>query len=248
MRTRYRLARYDDDDVESHPWDVFFVDERIGSAELSKAKVITYLQQHGRPAWLNTWKLRGNLKAIGKIRSSREVAAAYRDFVQCSPHTGGSSQARDVRGLPLVAEEDHSDEPTDEFDIPGFDEEPDAMEEDLSAGGVERYGIGAAAAGDTLLPPPSDLADDSTLEDGDQSDKTTQLVLRLIRVLHDLSADAPIARKNEDGSGTTTDQPRLHSDGFISQKLTTKLRKQMLDPLVLASNALPTWCEELTTT
>lgn len=237
--------------MESHPWDVFFVDEQIGSSELPKAKVITYLQQHGRPAWLNTWKLRGNLKAISKIRSSREVAAAYRDFVQCSPQTASSASARhDARGLPLVAEEGDDEQGTDEFDIPGFEEEELAMEEDGKGGGSPLAQSGArasvAAAEEDDAQRLGDLADDSTLEDGDQSDKTTQLVLRLIRVLHDLSAES--APSVGEGQTDTPAQPPLDSEGFISQKLTTKLRKQMLDPLVLASNALPTWCEELTTT
>eukprot|EP00036_Acanthoecidae_sp_10tr_P012628 CAMPEP_0206295484 /NCGR_PEP_ID=MMETSP0106_2-20121207/5189_1 /ASSEMBLY_ACC=CAM_ASM_000206 /TAXON_ID=81532 /ORGANISM="Acanthoeca-like sp., Strain 10tr" /LENGTH=2416 /DNA_ID=CAMNT_0053726137 /DNA_START=1 /DNA_END=7251 /DNA_ORIENTATION=- len=247
----YRLAHSDDDDVTAHPWDVFFVDERIGSKELPKADIITYLQTHGRPAWLTTWKLRGPLKSIAKVRSSREVAAAYRDFVQCSPHAAMSPSRADPRGLPLVLEEENADDAADEFDIPGFDEED--LAEDC---GKPRE----AAAATAPAPPPvqqsmlSDFGDDSTLEDGDQSDQTTQLVLRLIRALHDLSAEEETAEQvvneNDDVQfpGGTVERLRLKAQGFVSQKLTNKLRKQMLDPLVLASNALPTWCEELTTT
>jgi hypothetical protein len=42
-------------------------------------------------------------------------------------------------------------------------------------------------------------------------------------------------------------QLRVSQADFVSHKLNAKLRQQMADPLVLASDALPGWCEELTT-
>lgn len=39
--------------------------------------------------------------------------------------------------------------------------------------------------------------------------------------------------------------PLLSEDLFISKKITNKLQQQIQDPLVLASNALPNWCENL---
>jgi hypothetical protein len=42
-------------------------------------------------------------------------------------------------------------------------------------------------------------------------------------------------------------QLRVSQADFVSHKLNSKLRQQMADPLVLASDALPGWCEELTT-
>ncbi|KAH8244435.1 hypothetical protein KR026_009855 [Drosophila bipectinata] len=39
--------------------------------------------------------------------------------------------------------------------------------------------------------------------------------------------------------------PLLSEDLFISKKITNKLQQQIQDPLVLSSNALPNWCENL---
>lgn len=38
---------------------------------------------------------------------------------------------------------------------------------------------------------------------------------------------------------------KLHSDLFMSKKLTNKLQQQIQDPLVLSSESLPEWCEHL---
>ena len=41
-------------------------------------------------------------------------------------------------------------------------------------------------------------------------------------------------------------QLNVSVDEFVSKKATNKLEQQTKDPLVLASNSLPDWCESIT--
>lgn len=43
----------------------------------------------------------------------------------------------------------------------------------------------------------------------------------------------------------TSDNDHLNPELFLSKKITNKLHQQIQDPLVLSSNSLPSWCEEL---
>ena len=44
----------------------------------------------------------------------------------------------------------------------------------------------------------------------------------------------------------TTKKENVHIEAFNSKRITNKLVQQIQDSLVLASNALPDWCHELT--
>jgi len=69
------------------------------------------------------------------------------------------------------------------------------------------------------------------LDDGNQA---AAKIVALLHVLCDLNV-----RRGSEGALL------LRNDDFISQKLTTKLRHQTVDPLLLASRALPAWSERL---
>lgn len=47
------------------------------------------------------------------------------------------------------------------------------------------------------------------------------------------------------GAATVNEDDYLAADLFMSKKITNKLQQQIQDPLVLSSNSLPAWCEDL---
>lgn len=94
------------------------------------------------------------------------------------------------------------------------------------------HGVGSR----TISPSPSSLS---------QPACSVEEVLNLLRHLYSLSAST----KNIEENLITLDTPRnfhVGTDEFISKKITNKLVQQLQDPLVLASRALPHWCEDLT--
>lgn len=74
---------------------------------------------------------------------------------------------------------------------------------------------------------------------------TVEEVMNLLRHLYSLSASS---KQHEDTIILMEPHKRFYvpPDEFISKKITNKLVQQVQDPLVLASRALPTWCEDLT--
>ncbi|XP_068683255.1 E3 ubiquitin-protein ligase HECTD1-like isoform X4 [Montipora foliosa] len=70
-------------------------------------------------------------------------------------------------------------------------------------------------------------------------------ILRLLKVLYGISTNSAYGFGE---GGNETYGFIVDSEDFTSKKLTTKLLQQIQDPLVLASNALPTWSEVLTST
>eukprot|EP00041_Stephanoeca_diplocostata_P036623 m.1344514 g.1344514 ORF g.1344514 m.1344514 type:complete len:2563 (-) comp24902_c1_seq2:195-7883(-) len=305
----YRTAREEDSQQPNFPWDVFYVDEMLGSPELPLSEVIAFLQQAAQPKWLKMWKLKGKLKTIQRTRSTREVAAAYRDYVRCVPHSGnsfvafspqrkattqargrvGSSGSRPRAGSGLTDEDDAPMFTVDDMNQDDVQSTPEAIRllsnrSALLEKAAEKAEAGAATEVVSMDVSHGDVGDSGDDEDEeDRGNDPTDLVLRLIRVLHDLAYDDHIDDEEEEEDGDTvkiismvdsavdnmqahtlpagdtstaiesketmsTDSPTesLSEENFISQKLTTKLKKQMLDPLVLASNALPSWCEDLT--
>ena len=78
--------------------------------------------------------------------------------------------------------------------------------------------------------------------DGEGADQAA-LVLQLIRRIYDISQESGAA-----GTDPAAAAPRfaVTPGAFVSHKLNSKLRQQLRDPLLLASDALPAWCEELT--
>jgi E3 ubiquitin-protein ligase HECTD1 len=82
----YRAAGPDDELPEPGrsakvPWTIAFVEEHVGTETLPKTKVVQFLQRQGQSAWLQQWKLEGELKSITKSRNRTVLIAAYKDFV-----------------------------------------------------------------------------------------------------------------------------------------------------------------------
>ena len=111
-------------------------------------------------------------------------------------------------------------------------------------GGSDEAGPGDAIGG---RPPPLNLSafDAEANEELSEEDALTQDSLALVRSLYDMVFNTP---HNSGRVQLVEDERRLMVDkqAFTSQKLTNKLRQQMADPLVLASDAMPEWCETLT--
>ncbi|KAL6852409.1 Ubiquitin fusion degradation protein 4 [Amphichorda felina] len=72
---------------------------------------------------------------------------------------------------------------------------------------------------------------------------TTASILQLLNVLHDLNAnieDVLIEKRK-----TIVDLHREPLSQFVNTKLTAKLNRQLEEPLIVASNCLPGWSEDL---
>ncbi|ODM98949.1 E3 ubiquitin-protein ligase HECTD1 [Orchesella cincta] len=94
------------------------------------------------------------------------------------------------------------------------------------------HGLGSR----TISPSPSSLS---------QPACSVEEVINLCRHLYSLSSSS----KNIEEHLISLDALRnfhVGTDEFISKKITNKLVQQLQDPLVLASRALPHWCEDLT--
>jgi len=122
-----------------------------------------------------------------------------------------------------------------------YKEEKEFGKESEEKESLDAYGLGLNVMGigsRTISPSPSSLC---------QSACTVEEVVSLLRHLYSLS---PVSSKqNGDVLITTPDYPKSYyipMDEFVSKKITNKLAQQLQDPLVLASRALPSWCEDLT--
>ena len=75
-----------------------------------------------------------------------------------------------------------------------------------------------------------------------EKNPTAAAILRLLRILHEVNAhlDDVLADK----SASTNIKPEPLSQ-FVSTKLTAKLNRQLEEPLIVASNCLPSWSEDL---
>lgn len=63
-------------------------------------------------------------------------------------------------------------------------------------------------------------------------------VLNLLSLLNNCNTEQKIHETEENCYS-------LNEDLFMSKKISNKLLQQIQDPLVLASNGLPKWCEDL---
>ncbi|KAF2091587.1 hypothetical protein K490DRAFT_31708 [Saccharata proteae CBS 121410] len=71
---------------------------------------------------------------------------------------------------------------------------------------------------------------------------TTAIILRLLSILHELNANL------DDVMSENKDAIKLNAEPlsqFVNTKLTAKLNRQLEEPLIVASNCLPTWSEDL---
>lgn len=76
---------------------------------------------------------------------------------------------------------------------------------------------------------------------------TVDDVLELLSQLNAINAKQPdrLSTTITADNQASFDEDRLTSDLFMSKKITNKLQQQIQDPLVLSSNSLPPWCEDL---
>ncbi|KAH0620554.1 hypothetical protein JD844_021133 [Phrynosoma platyrhinos] len=63
-------------------WSVEHVEQYLGTDELPKNDLITYLQKNADSAFLRHWKLTGTNKSIRKNRNCSQLIAAYKDFCE----------------------------------------------------------------------------------------------------------------------------------------------------------------------
>lgn len=62
-------------------WSVEHVEQYLGTDELPKNDLITYLQKNADSAFLRHWKLTGTNKSIRKNRNCSQLIAAYKVYV-----------------------------------------------------------------------------------------------------------------------------------------------------------------------
>ncbi|RMZ68839.1 ubiquitin ligase Nedd4 [Pyrenophora seminiperda CCB06] len=94
----------------------------------------------------------------------------------------------------------------------------------------------------SLTPPPESKSDPSGMPASLDQHPVTSGILRLLSILHGLNShldDILLANK---------EQIKLNAEPlsqFVNTKLTAKLNRQLEEPLVVASNCLPSWSEDL---
>ena len=71
---------------------------------------------------------------------------------------------------------------------------------------------------------------------------TTASILRLLRILHDLNANLEDVLVENQENIHLSAEPLSQ---FVNTKLTAKLNRQLEEPLIVASNCLPSWSEDL---
>ncbi|KAF2848624.1 hypothetical protein T440DRAFT_556460 [Plenodomus tracheiphilus IPT5] len=98
------------------------------------------------------------------------------------------------------------------------------------------------AESSSLTPPPDSKADALGMPASLSQHPVTSGILRLLSILHSLNAhlDDILLEKKE--------QVKLNAEPlsqFVNTKLTAKLNRQLEEPLIVASNCLPSWSEDL---
>jgi E3 ubiquitin-protein ligase TRIP12 len=94
----------------------------------------------------------------------------------------------------------------------------------------------------SLTPPPESKLETSGMPMSLDKNPVTSGILRLLSILHDLNAnmDDVISDNREQLKGNA--EPLSQ---FVNTKLTAKLNRQLEEPLIVASNCLPSWSEDL---
>ena len=86
-------------------WSIEHVEQYLGTDELPKNDLITYLQKNADAAFLRHWKLTGTNKSIRKNRNCSQLIAAYKDFCEHGTKSGlnqgaiSSLQSSDILNL-----------------------------------------------------------------------------------------------------------------------------------------------------
>ena len=105
--------------------------------------------------------------------------------------------------------------------------------------------VDGPASASTLSPPPEESphnADGVPNSLGDHP--TSSAILRLLSMLHGFNAniDDILAENKDADSIKLISEP---SSQFVNTKLTAKMNRQLEEPLIVASNCLPSWSEDL---
>lgn len=99
------------------------------------------------------------------------------------------------------------------------------------------------AESSTLTPSPaSPTGGTSDLPQSLDKNPTTAAILRLLSILHDINAN--LDEVLGDGRTISKISPEPLSQ-FVNTKLTAKMNRQLEEPLIVASNSLPNWSEDL---
>lgn len=87
----YREMKDSDKEKENEKmgcWSIEHVEQYLGTDELPKNDLITYLQKNADAAFLRHWKLTGTNKSIRKNRNCSQLIAAYKDFCEHGTKSG----------------------------------------------------------------------------------------------------------------------------------------------------------------
>lgn len=98
------------------------------------------------------------------------------------------------------------------------------------------------AESSSLTPPPESVADSAEIPQSLNKNPTTSSILRLLSILHELNANLDDVLSEKKDAIKVNAEPLSQ---FVNTKLTAKLNRQLEEPLIVASNCLPSWSEDL---
>ena len=84
--------------------------------------------------------------------------------------------------------------------------------------------------------------DSSSLPESLQQNPVTAVILRLLRILHEINATIDELLGEKRKSSNVSPEPLSQ---FVNTKLTAKMNRQLEEPLIVASRSLPSWSEDL---
>ncbi|KAB2580967.1 HECT domain-containing protein [Lasiodiplodia theobromae] len=98
------------------------------------------------------------------------------------------------------------------------------------------------AESSSLTPPPESASDVNGIPQSLNKNPTTSSILRLLSILHELNANLDDVLSEKKDTIKVNAEPLSQ---FVNTKLTAKLNRQLEEPLIVASNCLPNWSEDL---
>jgi E3 ubiquitin-protein ligase TRIP12 len=101
---------------------------------------------------------------------------------------------------------------------------------------------GPYATASTLSPPPESPQTSSGLPNSLEENPTSSAILRLLSLLHGFNANIDDILAENKETIKLVSEP---SSQFVNTKLTAKMNRQLEEPLIVASNCLPSWSEDL---
>jgi E3 ubiquitin-protein ligase TRIP12 len=94
----------------------------------------------------------------------------------------------------------------------------------------------------SFSPPPESAAAADGVPASIAQNPTTSAILRLLNLLHGLNSNIDdVLAENKEAINLVSEP----SSQFVNTKLTAKLNRQLEEPLIVASNCLPSWSEDL---